>query len=47
MFGVEPYQFEPTYPPGEEPALHGEEGEEESSYPMCSSKTNDVVTETG
>ena len=24
MFGAEPYQFEPTYPPGEEPALHGE-----------------------
>ena len=32
MFGAEPYQFEPTYPPGEEPALHGE-GEERSASP--------------
>ena len=32
MFGAEPYQFEPTYPPGEEPAPHGE-GEERSASP--------------
>ena len=32
MFGAEPYQFESTYPPGEEPALHGE-GEERSTSP--------------
>ena len=32
MFGAEPYQFKPTYPPGEEPALHGE-GEERSTSP--------------
>ena len=32
MLGVEPYQFELTYPPGEEPALHGE-GEERSASP--------------
>ena len=31
MFGAEPYQFEPTYPPGEEPALHGEEEERSAS----------------
>ena len=30
MFGAEPYQFEPTYQPGEEPAQHGE-GEERSA----------------
>ena len=33
MFGAEPYQFEPSYPPGEEPALHGEEEEERSASP--------------
>ena len=32
MFGAEPYQFKPTYPPGEEPATHGE-GEERSASP--------------
>ena len=32
MFGAEPYKFEPTYLPGEEPALHGE-GEERSASP--------------
>ena len=31
MFGAEPYQFEPTYRSGEEPA-HGE-GEERSALP--------------
>ena len=30
MFRAEPYQIEPTYRPGEEPALHGE-GEERSA----------------
>ena len=33
MFGAEPYQFEPTYPPGEEPALHGDQEEERSASP--------------
>ena len=32
MFRAEPYLFEPTYPPGEVPALHGE-GEERSASP--------------
>ena len=32
MLGAEPYQFEPTYRPGEEPALLGE-GEERSTSP--------------
>ena len=31
MFGAKPYPFEPTYPPGEEPALNG--GEERSASP--------------
>ena len=41
MFGAEPYQFEPTYPPGEEPALHGE-GEERSASPepVCIGNTD-------
>ena len=29
MSGVQPFQFEPTYPPGEEPVDSGEEGDEE------------------
>ena len=33
IFGAEPYQFEPTFPPGEEPALHGEGARRKSSSP--------------
>ena len=33
MFGAVPYQFKPPYPPGEEPALHGEEETSASPEP--------------
>jgi len=31
MSGVQPFQFEPTYPPGEEPVDSGEEGDDEDN----------------
>ena len=41
MFGAEPYQFKPTYPPGEEPALHGEgEGRSTSPEPVRMGNTD-------
>ena len=45
MSGVQPFQFEPTYSPGEEPAESEEEseGEEESLNLMPESETPNGV----
>ena len=42
MSGIQPFQFEPMYPPGEEPIDSEEESQEEESVPNLTMRIGNI-----
>ena len=42
MSGIQPFQFEPTHPPGEEPIDSEEESQEEESVPNFTTRIGNI-----
>ena len=42
MSGIQPFQFEPTHPPGEEPIDSEEESQEEESVPNLTTRIGNI-----